>query len=174
MITAEVDSTQPSRVSGITIGSVSGCGSYIVKSLSAPLSSKPTPTPSMEASIRKANGLAGFNLVIDSVDTKEQFCKAAEFFCSFTRGVPITHRPLPGGVHFRFHRRSNASFAEACALASFQGRRLDFAWSFCREYMPLMTRSHTSTQVSLVPSSFNREYVRRKVISPTLFPAASL
>jgi hypothetical protein len=39
--------------------------------------------------------------------------------------------------------------------------------------MPLITRSQTSTQVSLVPSSLRREYVLKKVISPTLLPAAS-
>ena len=129
----------------------------MVNSLSAPLLSNPTPTPSMLASIKNANGFAGFNLVISLVDTNAQFCKAALFFCSLTTGVPIIHRPRPGGVHLKLNNRSKASLAEACAFESFQGSRLDLQWSFCKEYMPLTMRSHTSTQVSLVPSSFNLE-----------------
>ena len=129
----------------------------MANSLSAPLSSNPTPTPNIDASIRKAKGLAGSNLVIEVVDTKAQFCRAAELRCSLTIGVPITHSPRPGGVHLRFHRRSKASLADEAALASDQGRRFILAWSFCREYIPLITRSQTSVQVSLVPSSLSLE-----------------
>ena len=125
--------------------------------MSAPLSSNPTPTPSILASIKNAKGFAGSVLVIEPVDTNAQFCKAAEFRFSFTSGVPITQRPLPGGVHFRFHKRSKASLAEAAALASDQGKRFVLAWSFCKEYIPLITLSQTSTQVSLVPSALSRE-----------------
>ena len=107
--------------------------------------------------MRKANGLAGSVLFIDPVDTKAQFCKAAELRCSLTNGVPITQSPLPGGVHLRLKRRSKASLAEAAALASDHGRRLSLAWSFCNEYIPLMTLWQTSTHVSLVPSGFKRE-----------------
>ena len=94
-----------------------------MKSLSAPKSSKPTPTPSIDASIRNANGFAGSFFVISRVETKAQFCSAAEFFCSLTNGVPITQSPRPGGVHFKLNKRSNASFADAAARVSDQGSR---------------------------------------------------
>ena len=63
--------------------------------------------------MRKAKGLAGLFFVISLVETKAQFCKAAELRCSLTKGVPITQSPRPGGVHFRLNSRSYASFAEA-------------------------------------------------------------
>ena len=62
--------------------------------------------------MRKAKGLAGLFLVISTVETKAQFCSAAELRCLFTKEVPITQSPRPGGVHFNSKRRSNASFAE--------------------------------------------------------------
>ena len=45
---------------------------------------------------------------------------------------------------------------------------------YMREAVKVSNDSPASTQVSLVPSAFKREYVLRKVISPTEFPAASL
>ena len=84
-----------------------------MKSLSAPLSSNPTPTPSIDASIKKANGFAGLNLFISPVETNAQFCSAAEFFCTLTMFVPIAHKPRPGGVHLRLNSLSKASLAEA-------------------------------------------------------------
>jgi hypothetical protein len=36
--------------------------------------------------------------------------------------VPITHSPRPGGVHFKWNKRSNASLAEAEAFASHVGQ----------------------------------------------------
>ena len=91
--------------------------------MSAPLSSNPTPTPNIDASIKKENGFAGLSFVISIVETKAQFCNAAEFLCSLIRGVPIIHSPRPGGVHFKLNKRSNASLAEAAALESDQGSR---------------------------------------------------
>ena len=81
----------------------------------------------MDASIKKANGFAGFSFVISVVETNAQFCSAAEFLCSLTIGVPITHSPRPGGVHFNWNNRSNASLADDAALASDQGNRWDLA-----------------------------------------------
>ena len=69
------------------------------------------------------NGFAGLSFVISIVETKAQFCNAAEFLCSLIRGVPIIHSPRPGGVHFKLNKRSNASLAEAAALESDQGSR---------------------------------------------------
>jgi hypothetical protein len=77
----------------------------------------------MDASIRKANGFAGLSFVISVVETKAQFCSAAEFLCSLTIEVPITHSPRPGGVHFKVNNLSNASLAEAAAFESDQGSR---------------------------------------------------
>ena len=107
--------------------------------------------------MRNANGFAGSTLFIEPVDTKAQFCNAAELRCWLTIGVPMTHSPRPGGVHFNSKRRSKASLADDAALASDHGKRLVLAWSFWSEYIPLMTLSHTSAHVSLVPSSFSRE-----------------
>ncbi len=45
-----------------------------------PPTEAPTPTPNIDASMRKANGFAGLYLFISPVETKAQFCRAAEFF----------------------------------------------------------------------------------------------
>src|SRR5690606_21160629 len=141
---------------------------------SAPLRSKPTPIPSIDASIRNPNGSAGLSDAISPVDTNAQFRRAALIFCSLTSGDPILLRPRPGGVHLKWNIRSKASFAVRWALASFHGSRLALTKSFWIENMPSITRRQTSTHVSLRPSSLIREYVLRKVISPTELPAASV
>ena len=73
------DSTQPSRVSSITylIG-VSSLGPR-TETLPRPFVSKPTPTPNIEAFIKKENGLLGSEAK-SSVDTKAQLFKAADKF----------------------------------------------------------------------------------------------
>lgn len=81
-------------------------GSWIMKPIRAALVSKPTPTPSMDASMRNVNGAAGSSAVMSRVETNAQFCSGAELPSSFTSGVPITHRPRPGGVHFNSNSRS--------------------------------------------------------------------
>jgi hypothetical protein len=129
----------------------------MTKFFSAPLESKPTPTPSMEASIRKANGPVGSTLVMSPVLTNAQFCRAAELRWTMTSGVPIIQRPRPGGVHLKVNIRSKASCAARAALWSFQGSRLVLQWSFWIENMPSITRRQTSCQRSLVPSSLRRE-----------------
>src|SRR5690606_14242341 len=128
----------------------------------------------MDASMRNPNGSAGLSDAISPVDTNAQFWRAALFFCSLTRGVPIIQRPRPGGVHLKWNIRSKASFAVRWALASFHGSRLALTKSFWIENIPSITRRQTSTHVSLRPSSLIREYVLRKVISPTELPAASV
>ena len=96
-------------MSGIVIWStfLVGFGPLIIKEL-APFVSNPTPTPSIEASMRKQNGFEN-SFVMLSVETKAQLFKAAKSFFSSVIGVPIAQSPLPGGKNFMLKMRSYIS-----------------------------------------------------------------
>ena len=72
----------------------------------------------MLISIKKAKGLDSSSSMF-SVDTKPQLFNAAPPF-SHTKGVPIIHKPLPGGVHLKAISLVAASSANLCALFSSQ------------------------------------------------------
>ena len=62
----------------------------------------------MEASNRKQNGLLPSSFRF-WVETKAQLFRAAYRWRSSVMGVPIAHRPRPGGKNFIVKMRSNIS-----------------------------------------------------------------
>ena len=65
---------------------------------------------------KKAKGLDS-SASISSVDTNAQLLRAAPPL-SQIKGVPIIHKPLPGGVHLNSNKRCAASSANLCARFS--------------------------------------------------------
>ena len=88
------------------------------------------------------------------VDLKAQLNRPAAVRSS-TNFVPIIHRPRPGGVHFRWKRRSNASLAVFCALASFHSSPNVTTCCFCILNIPSTTRRHVCHHSS-VPCAHRR------------------
>ena len=76
-----------------------------------PNTSKPTPTPNIEASIMNVKGLVKF-LSMFAVLTNAQLFNASYNPLSSTIGVPIAHRPLPGGKNLKSNIYLNIRVAD--------------------------------------------------------------
>mmetsp|Transcript_30235 Transcript_30235/g.48468 ORF Transcript_30235/g.48468 Transcript_30235/m.48468 type:complete len:206 (+) Transcript_30235:538-1155(+) len=119
--------------------------------------SNPTPTPSMEASIRKQNGSDTFFEGLVLVETKAQLFSAAYTPLSSVNCEPIAHNPRPGGKNLKLKMRSNISSASICFLLSSQPSPLDCSQPFCILKVPSTTRCTVSCQSSFSPSSLTLE-----------------
>mmetsp|Transcript_26403 Transcript_26403/g.59111 ORF Transcript_26403/g.59111 Transcript_26403/m.59111 type:complete len:209 (+) Transcript_26403:347-973(+) len=140
----------------------------------APFVSKPTPTPSIAASIRKQNGSAaprGFR-PRPEVLTKAQLLRAAKVARSSVTAVPMAHRPRPGGRNRMWNTSSNIS--RASELARFRSKPRPLTPSQCRHCrlkQPSTTRRTVSCHCSernppVSRSATGRLYVRRYTSSP--------
>ncbi len=81
--------------------------------------SKPTPTPSIAASIKKQYGSTTSTprCVVD-VDTNAQLFNAAYVCLCSVMGDPMAHSPRPGGMNFMSNIREYISCVQAQCAAS--------------------------------------------------------
>ena len=154
----EIASTHPSRESSTFTNSGEPSGIFDAI-FPAPLVSKPTPTPTIDISIRKANDL-DISASRFSVDTNAQLLRAAPPL-SQMKGVPIIHNPRPGGIHLNSNSLSAASSASLCARFSSHVIYDDTELVLRIENDPSITLITQSAHVSRLPvSSILRAYVR--------------
>mmetsp|Transcript_25581 Transcript_25581/g.89144 ORF Transcript_25581/g.89144 Transcript_25581/m.89144 type:complete len:375 (+) Transcript_25581:2247-3371(+) len=134
--------------------------------VSAPRVSNPTPTPSIDASMRKQNGRDGLSFTL-SVLTNAQLFSAANRRRSSVSADPMAHSPRPGGMNFMWKMRRYISCADVCARHGFQPSWCVSIHRFCMLYVPLTTRSTVWYHCSFSPLGSTREYVRWYTSSPS-------